>query len=255
MIALLLIIAASTYVLLPNEPGNRSQSVERPADKLQTHAGSNAASVSGSRLERRSKERMSHHEFGFSAAEVSEQPEFIAPFIDVADTGERIERLQKLIGNAQEPQAIRETLYAAAHDPDAFIRERAYEQLREQQDAQLETILRDAANSSSIDFRLTAVGFAARFSVPYAVEILWQATEDSHVDVRYAAFQGLAAMPRNQGLPLIRDRLNHSDPAVRLLAIETMVGLGGAPADEAFSFASDDDDESIRNWAQERGSL
>lgn len=255
MIASTTLLAGIVIMLSLGEPSRHSPTADQAAAKLQTFS-SNETQISDNALgEAVSYRNSADNEYGFPVAEVDNEPEFIAPFLNIADAGERITQLQNLIGNSNDSDATQDMLYAAAHDPDASIRELAYEQLHAHHDTQLETILRDAAESSSNDFRLTAVGIAARLSVPYAVDILWKATEDSHVDVRYAAFQGLSALEREVSLPLIRERLCHADPAVRLLAIETMAGLGGEAANEAFNFALSDDDESIRNWAQEKGAL
>jgi HEAT repeat protein len=73
------------------------------------------------------------------------------------------------------------------------------------------------------------------------------ATEDANVEVRAAAFEGLAQSAGSGGLDINRERLGHPDPEVRLKALETLASRGGEYTMEAARVGLTDPDEEVRS--------
>jgi HEAT repeat protein len=79
---------------------------------------------------------------------------------------------------------------------------------------------------------------------------LAEATEDPNIDIRFTAFQQLSSLAAVGGLSVIRERLHHPTPEIRLMAIEAMASHGRAYALEAATATLHDADELVRSKAE-----
>jgi hypothetical protein len=98
--------------------------------------------------------------------------------------------------------------------------------------------------------RLLRIMELLRTTPDQAVEVLRDATVDNDIDIRHLAFQQLSLMASGEGLTVIKARLDHPDPEIRMMAIETMASKGEAFAFEVALSALHDSDELVRDMAE-----
>ena len=166
-----------------------------------------------------------------------------------SEAPDRLSQLEQAISaNAPDLQDLQDKLYAATQDDEPLIRELAYRELFQRNDATVVDLLRRDARSENSDVRRIALDLLSQFTGENAVDVLTEAASDSNTDIRQMAMENLAK--NAQGVAIIKEKLRDPNPEVRMTALESLASLGNGSAAEAAVAALHDSDEQVRSRAE-----